>query len=216
MKASKLKSYIKEQILSNLSPQVDEASEEEVENQKDLNAELEKTAKLKSQLSEDDDSTEWPKEVLSYHGDIIFKLVKVGLISAKYELINKETGKLHEPGFRFFQSVEALERDAKNIIIPSGALKSTQFESAIHEEEEEDDDRKAVAAAKASKGKFKKLDIATKALKDITTEMKSLARKYSAADNESEKEKIKDTLKSKTSKKKELESLVNKLEKDVV
>ena len=45
--------------------------------------------------------------------------------------------------------------------------------------------------------------------------MKSLAKKYSAAD-ETEKEKIKDTLKSKTSKKKELESLVDKLEKDVV
>lgn len=135
MKSSKLKSYIKEQILSTLSPQVDEASAEEVENQKDLNKELEKTAQLQSQLSEDED---------------------------------------------------------------------------------EDDDKKAVASAKASKGKFKKLDVATKALKDITTEMKSLARKYSAADNESEKEKIKDTLKSKTSKKKELESLVNKLEKDVV
>tara|TARA_R100000541_G_scaffold59066_1_gene71692 strand:+ start:510 stop:917 length:408 start_codon:yes stop_codon:yes gene_type:complete len=135
MKASKLKSYIKEQILSTLSPQVDEASAEEVENQKDLNKELEKTAQLKSQIAEDED---------------------------------------------------------------------------------EDDDKKAVASAKASKGKFKKLDVATKALKDLTTDMKSLARKYSAADNESEKEKIKDTLKSKTSKKKELESLVNKLEKDVV
>lgn len=77
-----------------------------------------------------EETTEWPKEVLSYHGDIIFKLVKVGLISAKYELINKETGKLHEPGFRFFQSVEALERDAKNIIIPSGGTQSSQFESA--------------------------------------------------------------------------------------
>ena len=135
MKASSLKSYIKEQILSTLSSPVDEASAEEVKNQKDLNKELEKTAQLQSQISEDED---------------------------------------------------------------------------------EDDDKKAVASAKASKGKFKKLDVATKALKDITTEMKSLARKYSAADNESEKEKIKDTLKSKTSKKKELESLVNKLEKDVV
>ena len=135
MKTSALKSYIKEQILSTLSSPVDEASAEEVENQKDLYKELEKTAQLKSQISEDED---------------------------------------------------------------------------------EDDDKKAVASAKASKGKFKKLDVATKALKDITTEMKSLARKYSAADDEAEKEKIKDTLKSKTSKKKELESLVNKLEKDVV
>jgi hypothetical protein len=45
--------------------------------------------------------------------------------------------------------------------------------------------------------------------------MKSLARKYSKADGV-EKEKIKDDLKQKTSRKKELESLVAKLEKDVV
>ena len=42
--------------------------------------------------------------------------------------------------------------------------------------------------------------------------MKSLARKYSAAD-ETEKEKIKDILRVKTPQKKELESLVAKLEK---
>jgi|TARA_B110000211_G_scaffold99099_1_gene115422 hypothetical protein len=215
MKASVLKSYIREQILSDLStPSVDEASEEEVENQKDLNKELEKTAQLKSQISEKDDSMDFPKELLSRNRDIIFRLVKVGSDRAKYELINKETGEPHELGFRFFQSVGELERDANNIIIPSGGTQSSQFESTLNEEEDEDD-KKAVAAAKASKGKFKKLDLAVKALKDITTEMKSLAKKYSAAD-ETEKEKIKDTLKSKTSKKKELESLVDKLEKDVV
>ena len=215
MKASVLKSYIREQILSDLStPSVNEASEEEVENQKDLNKELEKTAQLKSQISEKDDSMDFPKELLSRNRDIIFRLVKVGSDRAKYELINKETGEPHELGFRFFQSVGELERDANNIIIPSGGTQSSQFESTLNEEEDEDD-KKAVAAAKASKGKFKKLDLAVKALKDITTEMKSLAKKYSAAD-ETEKEKIKDTLKSKTSKKKELESLVDKLEKDVV
>tara|TARA_B110000444_G_scaffold245472_1_gene266014 strand:- start:850 stop:1497 length:648 start_codon:yes stop_codon:yes gene_type:complete len=215
MKASVLKSYIREQILSNLSTSpVDEASEEEVENQKDLNRELEKTAQLKSQISEKNDSMDFPKELLSRNRDIIFRLVKVGSDRAKYELINKETGEPHELGFRFFQSVGELERDANNIIIPSGGTQSSQFESTLNEEEDEDD-KKAVAAAKASKGKFKKLDLAVKALKDITTEMKSLAKKYSAAD-ETEKEKIKDTLKSKTSKKKELESLVDKLEKDVV
>jgi len=215
MKASVLKSYIREQILSDLSSsQVEEASAEEVENQKDLNKELEKTAQLKSQISEKDDSMDFPKELLSRNRDIIFRLVKVGSDRAKYELINKETGEPHELGFRFFQSVGELERDANNIIIPSGGTQSSQFESTLNEEEDEDD-KKAVAAAKASKGKFKKLDLAVKALKDITTEMKSLAKKYSAAD-ETEKEKIKDTLKSKTSKKKELESLVDKLEKDVV
>jgi len=82
-------------------------------------------------------------------------------------------------------------------------------------EDEDVDDKDAVAQAKAARGKFKKLDIAVKALKDITTNMKSLARKYSAAD-ESDKEVIKNELKQKTSKKKELESLVAKLEKDVI
>jgi hypothetical protein len=45
--------------------------------------------------------------------------------------------------------------------------------------------------------------------------MKSLARDYSKADGV-EKEKIKDKLKLKTPKKKELEALVAKLEKNVV
>ena len=81
--------------------------------------------------------------------------------------------------------------------------------------DEDVDDKDAVAQAKAARGKFKKLDIAVKTLKDITTNMKSLARKYSAAD-ESDKEVIKNELKQKTSKKKELESLVAKLEKDAI
>tara|TARA_R110002012_G_C11393046_1_gene584775 strand:+ start:198 stop:587 length:390 start_codon:yes stop_codon:yes gene_type:complete len=82
-------------------------------------------------------------------------------------------------------------------------------------EDEDIDDKDAIKAAKSARGKFKKLDLAVKALKDIETEMKSLARKYSSAD-EAEKEKIKDVLRVKTPQKKELESLVAKLEKDVV
>ncbi|OVE74121.1 hypothetical protein BVX94_01505 [bacterium B17] len=76
-------------------------------------------------------------------------------------------------------------------------------------------DKKAVKGAKGARGKHKKLDLAVKALRDITTEMKSLAREYSKADGV-EKEKIKDKLKLKTPKKKELEALVAKLEKNVV
>lgn len=83
------------------------------------------------------------------------------------------------------------------------------------EEDVDDDDAEAIKQAKGARGKFKKLDLAVKALKNIETEMKSLARKYSSAD-ETEKEKIKDILREKTPKKKELESLVAKLEKDVV
>ena len=112
-------------------------------------------------------------------------------------------------------SEATIETDADNIAkVKASADKDDVIK--VVSEDEDIDDKDAVKSAMKSKGKFKKLDVATKALKDITTEMKSLARKYSAADNESEKEKIKDTLKSKTSKKKELKSLVNKLEKDVV
>jgi hypothetical protein len=82
-------------------------------------------------------------------------------------------------------------------------------------DDEDDVDAKAIKAAKGARGKHKKLDLAIKALKSISTEMKSLARKYSAGD-EAEKEKIKNILRTKTPQKKELESLVAKLEKDVV
>lgn len=85
----------------------------------------------------------------------------------------------------------------------------------LKEDDDEKTDKDAIAQAKAARGKHKKLDIAVEALKDITTKMQSLARKYSSAD-EAEKEKIKDDLKAKTIMKKELESLVAKLEKDVV
>ena len=81
--------------------------------------------------------------------------------------------------------------------------------------EEDEDDKDAIKGAMGARGKFKKLDLAVKALKDLETEMKSLARKYSNADD-AEKEKIKDTLREKTPKKKELEALVAKLEDDVV
>ena len=134
MKRSKLKEFIKEEILTSLS----EASSEDVDNQKELNKELEKTAKLSKDLG--------------------------------------------------------LEEDI---------------------DDDDDVDTKAIKAAKGARGKHKKLDLAVKALKNITTEMKSLARDYSKADGV-EKEKIKDKLKLKTPKKKELEALVAKLEKDVV
>jgi hypothetical protein len=89
-------------------------------------------------------------------------------------------------------------------------------DAGLDEDIDDDDvDAKAIKAAKGARGKFKKLDLAVKALKNIETEMKSLARKYSAAD-ETEKEKIKNILRVKTPQKKELEQLVAKLEKDVV
>ena len=85
-----------------------------------------------------------------------------------------------------------------------------------HLGEDEDHDKDAVKGAMKARGKFKKLDLAVQELKDLETEMRSLARKFSAAKNEDEKQAILNMLKKKTSRKKELESLVAKLEKDVV
>ena len=95
------------------------------------------------------------------------------------------------------------------------STKSFEINEDVDSDDEDKTEKDAVAQAKAARGKHKKLDIAVKALKDITTEMKSIAREYSKADGV-EKEKIKDKLKTKTAKKKELESLVAKLEKNVI
>jgi len=97
----------------------------------------------------------------------------------------------------------------------TAAVQNLKKELDSLEEDDDIDDKDAVAQANKARGKHKKLDIAVKAKKALETEMKSLARKYSAADDV-EKEKIKDDLKAKTAKKKELEFLVAKLEKDVV
>jgi len=120
--------------------------------------------------------------------------------------------------------LSTLSENEENKISPEDVKSQQQYNAELKKtvdlqkqlgEDEEDDEKDAIKNAKAARGKFKKLDIAVKALKDITTSMKSLARKYSKADG-IEKEKIKDDLKQKTSRKKELESLVAQLEKDAV
>ena len=81
---------------------------------------------------------------------------------------------------------------------------------------DDDDDKDAVKGAMKARGKFKKLDLAIKGLKAVETEMSSLARKFSAEKKEDKKQGILNILKKKTAEKKELESLVAKLEKNVV
>jgi len=69
---------------------------------------------------------EWPEEVMSRHGDIIFKLSKVLLDGgAKYDLIDKETGKIWEPGGRAYKNIEKLLDDAEDTIMPQGGTRST-------------------------------------------------------------------------------------------
>ena len=83
-------------------------------------------------LLENESFEEWPKEVLSRHGDIIFRFVKKAKGTngevAQYELIDKETGERWEAGFRTFSTVEDLEDNAENTIKPQGGRRSTQLE----------------------------------------------------------------------------------------
>ena len=80
-----------------------------------------------------ENTTSWPKEVPSRHGDIIFRLVKVMPDRAKYELIDAETGKTWETGGRVYGTVNQLKASAEDTIKPQGGRQSSQFESVNEE-----------------------------------------------------------------------------------
>lgn len=193
MKRSELKEFIKGEIVTSLS----EATPEDVDNQKELNKELEKTAKLSKDLGLEE--------------------ANIGL--ADLEEVGYTDGD-KAVAMHFNHDVVGINNDVDFQAYRKGFIQGVNDATigfSLNEEASDDDDvdAKAIKAAKGARGKHKKLDLAVKALKDITTEMKSLAREYSKADGV-EKEKIKDKLKLKTPKKKELEALVAKLEKNVV
>ena len=201
MKRSELKEFIKEEILTSLS----EASSEDVDNQKELNKELEKTAKLSKDLGLEEANPKGKDFTYDYEDIGQFYLEGFGkehtLNNDQLRMLGKKiTDNLY--GGDIGKAYDAVVNPHKNPY-------------DIKEDEDDDLDAKAIKQAKGARGKHKKLDLAVKALRDITTEMKSLARDYSKADGV-EKEKIKDKLKLKTPKKKELEALVAKLEKNVV
>jgi len=77
----------------------------------------------------EENTTDWPKEVSSRYGDIIFRLVKVMSDRAKYELIDAETGKTWEEGGRVYGTVNQLKASAEDTIKPQGGRQSSQFES---------------------------------------------------------------------------------------
>ena len=100
MKKSELKDYIKEQIIGVLS----EASPEEVENQKELNKELEKTADLMSKMDmkeEEEDAPAGDKEIQK-------KASKQDKIIKDFQRIEKQM-KTHLEMFK-----DAEGEDAKN------------------------------------------------------------------------------------------------------
>ena len=113
---------------------------------------------------------------------------------------------------------EATDEEVKNQELLNKELEKTvkHKKELASEDIDVDDDKDAVKAAKAARGKFKKLDLAVKSLNDIKKEMVSYAKEYGKSNDESRKEEIKNILRKKTPIKKELESLVKKLEKDAV
>jgi len=191
MKKSELKAFIKEEIKANLSEGVWSVMPERIP---------EFIQKVKDLMEE-------------YHAvvgsDDVFDGLDRAIQGAKDLMAMRNEATIET-------SPEDLAK-VKAVAKPDDVIKVT--EAADDEDEDEDEaalDKKAMAAAKKANGKTKKLDLAVKALKDITTEMKALARDYSAAKSEVDKEKIKDILKKKTPIKKELETMVNKLTDAIV
>ena len=116
------------------------------------------------------------------------------------------------------ENLEDYSRELDSVIDKQkelGKLQKEEDEVAV-EGMDDDDDKDAIKGAMKARGKFKKLDLAIKGLKAVETEMRSLARKFSAEKKEDKKQGILNILKKKTAEKKELESLVAKLEKNVV
>ena len=216
MKRSELKEFIKGEIVTSLFEAEETVKDIQDKNnaQAEYNAELAKTAQLKKDagIEENDEKDHWADYTdigmfyLEAHGNM-YQGKEQKLTDSQYEELGKkivdqlydgDVGKAYDETYKAVKGNEL------------------KYKGSLDEnEDEEKTEKDAVAQAKAARGKHKKLDIAVKALKDITTEMKSIAREYSKADGV-EKEKIKDQLKTKTAKKKELESLVAKLEKNVV
>ena len=183
MKRSELKEFIKGEIVTTLS----EASSEDVDNQKELNKELEKTAKLSKDLGLEEAN---PKGE-----DFFYDYLDIGMsylegFGKKHSLDDSQLEKLGK------KIVDQLYKGdvgkAYDAIVKRGAMN-------------EDEDKEP---SKSDIKKTKGLAKAKEELALLTREMKSLAKKYSKAEGE-EKEKLVKILKDKTKLKKELESILD-------
>tara|TARA_R100000697_G_scaffold100889_1_gene113279 strand:+ start:1592 stop:2005 length:414 start_codon:yes stop_codon:yes gene_type:complete len=110
--------------------------------------------------------------------------------------------------------------DVKNAEEYKGHLEDIEkLQSKIQKEDVDEDelDKDAARRARKGKGKFKKLDQYVKELKDLKNEMMSLAKEFGDKKTSMErKEQIKDILRKNTPRKKELESVISRLEKEAI
>ena len=208
MKKSEFKAQIKEEIIDILEA----ASQEDVQAQKDFNAELEKTAKLQKSISEGDDQDDGYVQH-KYDDSVIDKYNVPVEPTAVFEEDN--TYDYEDIGQSYLENMSKpntltnaeLEVLGKKIVdrLYKGDIGKAYDEIVMYDPrklKEEDDEPKAgdLKGEPLSKIGYK--------LADVQKEMKKVVKKYSATPEGSEKEKLKDRLRELNKIKKELESLL--------
>ncbi len=208
MKKSEFKAQIKEEIIDILEA----ASQEDVQAQKDFNAELEKTAKLQKSISEGDDQDDG--YVQHKYDDSVID---------KYNVPVEPTAVFEDDSYADFQDIgqaylenmgrphsltdDELEYLGKRIVkqLYKGDVSKAYDEIVMYDPrklKEEDDEPKAgdLKGEPLSKIGYK--------LAATQEEMRKVVKKYSALPEGPEKEELKNRLRELTKIKKELESLL--------
>ena len=208
MKKSEFKAQIKEEIIDILEA----ASQEDVQAQKDFNAELEKTAKLQKSISEGDDQDDGYVQH-KYDDDVI----------DKYNIPVEPTAVFEDDSYADFQDIgqaylenmgrphslndDQLENLGKQIVdrLYKGDVSKAYDEIVMYDPrklKEEDEEPKSgdLKGEPLSKIGYK--------LAATQEEMRKVVKKYSATPEGLEKEKLKDRLRELNKIKKELESLL--------
>ena len=194
MKRSEFKESIRNEIIDIL----EEASKEDIENQKAYNAELEKTAKLVKDAGLDegndrdyrDDGYVDKRDV----DDTTNLYVHNDPESMAFENKTKELAITADEMNQLHKTGKVKLSDGSMLVFPKEPLK---------EEDEDDMDKKAMAAAKKGDSVSK---IASK-LQQTTKEMKQVVKKWKTSEG-AEKEKLTNRLRQLTKIKKELEGLL--------
>ena len=192
MKKSELKAYIRENIIETLSEEEQIPNAKEVEATTKALADLNKELAKSKELQKEEDAS----DAVDYDDYV-------------------DIGRGYLDGFRKPHSLnddelEVLGRKVTKQLYKGDIDKAYQdLVLRTRLKEEEDDDKDAIKAAEKARGKNKKYDIVLTQLKDVETEMRSLAREYSKADG-AKKEELLKKLKDLTGRKNELKKEVDK------
>ena len=195
MKKTDLKTFIKEEIISILSEEEGKISPEDVKNAEEYKGHLEDISKLQSKMQKEELDDESSKFYFDYLNDL------------------RDSGRTNMFGVvPYLQAEFGLDKNTARQLLAKW-MKSKMNEDI----DDDDDDKDAVKGAMGARGKFKKLDLAVKNLDELKKQMMSLAKEYGKnSTSEERKEEIKDILRKKTPMKRELESLISRLEKDAI